>query len=109
LHRDLKQANILVNEDCTIKICDFGLARSTVGVASAELIISGKKGEKELKEQSSDKESSDHDHEDVSMGVPAKIHHKDEHHDTHMKDLDALKKEEEKKEMSADEKRKMLQ
>lgn len=27
-HRDLKPGNILVNDDCTIKITDFGLARS---------------------------------------------------------------------------------
>eukprot|EP00667_Euglena_gracilis_P006019 EG_transcript_6065 len=27
LHRDLKPQNILVNEDCDVKICDFGLAR----------------------------------------------------------------------------------
>jgi mitogen-activated protein kinase 1/3 len=29
IHRDLKPGNILVNENCDLKICDFGLARAT--------------------------------------------------------------------------------
>ena len=32
IHRDMKPANILVNEDCSIKLCDFGLARSLMDI-----------------------------------------------------------------------------
>lgn len=28
LHRDLKPSNILINSDCLVKVCDFGLVRS---------------------------------------------------------------------------------
>lgn len=33
LHRDLKPSNILVNTDCSIKLADFGLARSILTLA----------------------------------------------------------------------------
>ena len=32
VHRDLKPANVLVFEDLTIKICDFGLSRSLINL-----------------------------------------------------------------------------
>ena len=30
MHRDLKPKNILVNSNCDLKICDFGLARPNI-------------------------------------------------------------------------------
>jgi serine/threonine protein kinase len=30
IHRDLKTSNLLVNNDCDIKICDFGLSRASI-------------------------------------------------------------------------------
>ena len=40
LQRDLKPANVLINEDCTVKLCDYGLARSISGIDSAAMILS---------------------------------------------------------------------
>jgi len=34
VHRDLKPGNILINGDCTLKICDFSLSRSLIGLKS---------------------------------------------------------------------------
>lgn len=28
MHRDLKPNNVLINEDCHAKLCDFGLSRA---------------------------------------------------------------------------------
>jgi len=35
VHRDLKPANILINTDCSVKICDFSLGRSITGLTSS--------------------------------------------------------------------------
>lgn len=32
LHRDMKPSNLLLNSDCHVKICDFGLARSVADI-----------------------------------------------------------------------------
>ncbi|KAI9996708.1 hypothetical protein PInf_014451 [Phytophthora infestans] len=34
LHRDMKPSNILLNANCDLKVCDFGLARGGVGSSS---------------------------------------------------------------------------
>lgn len=36
VHRDLKPSNILLNGDCLVKICDFGLARSFLRAADGD-------------------------------------------------------------------------
>jgi serine/threonine protein kinase len=35
LHRDLKPRNILVNSDCKVKLCDFGLSRPLIATETA--------------------------------------------------------------------------
>jgi len=32
LHRDIKPSNLLLNSDCQLKVCDFGLCRSIAEV-----------------------------------------------------------------------------
>jgi mitogen-activated protein kinase 15 len=39
LHRDIKPSNILVNSDCHIKLCDFGLCRSVAEVAGPTPVL----------------------------------------------------------------------
>ncbi len=36
VHRDIKPGNLLVNELCEVKLCDFGLARTTAGLKSGK-------------------------------------------------------------------------
>jgi mitogen-activated protein kinase 15 len=32
LHRDMKPSNVLLNSECHVKVCDFGLARSIASI-----------------------------------------------------------------------------
>ena len=36
VHRDIKPGNILINSDCSLKICDFSLSRTTCGLESSK-------------------------------------------------------------------------
>ena len=36
IHRDIKPANILIDGNCAVKICDFGLSRSIPGRTEEE-------------------------------------------------------------------------
>ncbi|AIO02212.1 mitogen-activated protein kinase, putative [Leishmania panamensis] len=36
LHRDMKPSNLLINSDCTMKVADFGLARSILSLESEQ-------------------------------------------------------------------------
>ena len=36
IHRDFKPSNVLINEDCTIKLCDFGMSR---GVQEENILL----------------------------------------------------------------------
>ena len=64
IHRDFKPSNILINNDCTVKICDFGLARSIKYAKDWEKIIQEYKAE--------DEEIKEGDH-----------HHHHHHHEGH--------------------------
>ncbi len=39
IHRDLKPSNILINSNCTIKLCDFGLVRSLLAETEGSPIL----------------------------------------------------------------------
>lgn len=39
IHRDLKPSNILVNSNCSIRLCDFGLVRSLGKVQDNQAVL----------------------------------------------------------------------
>jgi len=60
LHRDIKPGNVLVNKDCSVRICDFGLSRSVVWVPKKAPAITKPKQDEPIDSPSeSSSESSD--------------------------------------------------
>ena len=45
MHRDIKPSNILLNSECQVKVCDFGLARGVDGQEAllTEYVVTGRK------------------------------------------------------------------
>lgn len=39
LHRDMKPSNVLLNSDCHVKLCDFGLARSVTDIEDDKSVV----------------------------------------------------------------------
>ena len=39
IHRDIKPSNILINHDYSLKLCDFGLARTLNGIVDPSQYI----------------------------------------------------------------------
>lgn len=45
IHRDIKTANVLINQNCSAKLCDFGLARCVTGVKTGVELLFEQAGE----------------------------------------------------------------
>jgi mitogen-activated protein kinase 1/3 len=102
---------VLVNEDCSVKICDFGLARSITGVDSQHFVFAGRKFTKERSDSQGSSGSIGDGKDIILEGVElARIHHQDESTlsgssiESKMEDLQV----EEKKEVSADDKKREI-
>ena len=39
LHRDIKPSNLLLNSDCHVKLCDFGLCRSLADIKGPSPVV----------------------------------------------------------------------
>ena len=65
----MKPANVLINEDCSVKICDFGLARSVEGIEGAH--IYDKKEDEEEEDEDDKKKMPAAGKKNLLAGAPA--------------------------------------
>jgi len=61
IHRDIKPGNFLIDSNCSVKICDFGLARTMPKKSEKEKELRDyRKKQRKLIDQSSSPEEQDH-------------------------------------------------
>jgi serine/threonine protein kinase len=71
VHRDIKPGNVLVNEDSTVKLCDFSISRCLSGLESSQFDCDTAIRQSPSLNQSSTLQTSSMDHHDHSMSEGA--------------------------------------
>lgn len=71
MHRDIKPENILVNRDCQVKICDFGLSRTVPKGVNSKCMCNNKQLHQDFADVGQDLESIEREKETLSQHLQA--------------------------------------